>query len=99
MQRAAPAKARALKFMSRPPQDHGPNHFAGAGLVADEPRRLPSESVAATSSPPREPSFKGWNSTVTLSPGLTVSAFQPPDAPLATPCISNHPPLDLPDQS
>src|ERR1043165_8854519 len=35
------------------------NYFAGAGRFADEPRRLPSGSVAATNSPPREPSFKG----------------------------------------
>src|ERR1700704_5650562 len=63
--------------------------FGTGNLAACAPRRLPSGSVAATSSPPREPSFRGWNSTDTLSPGLTLSTRQPPVVAWATACISN----------
>src|SRR6476660_1990271 len=68
-------------------------------LAACATRRLPFGSVAATSSPPREPSFKGWNSTDTLSPGLTLSTRQPPVVAWATACISNDHSTGLPAES
>src|ERR1700704_4809255 len=68
----------------------------GRGPLPVTPSFWPLGSTTPSNCPPWPPVFSGWMSTLTTSPALTESGFQPSFTLCPVPCISSEYSIALP---